>query len=483
MSSIEPFEISHQSPLILLTPLSASFDSHCYKGNIRLTHYLCDPPAMHKEITELAVSSNSRPGRRGRATVIGGGPAGLMAAEVLTQARIEVDLFDAMPSAGRKLLLAGIGGLNLTHSEPDAQFLSRYGERQVEIRPLLREFGPAHLRQWAADLGIKTFVGSSGRVFPEQMKAAPLLRSWLRRLRERGVQFHMRHRWSGWSPNGALVFETGMGPVEFVPAGAIVLALGGASWAKLGSDGRWVELLRGQGVDIAPLKPANCGFNANWSPRFAERFAGHPIKPVVLSFTQGNGANWIQQGEFVLTSYGIEGSLVYAAAAHLRELVESSGAADISLDLAPGWPEAKLIQALSQHQGARSMANHWRTRIGLHGAKANLLREVLPRESLSDARMVAAFVKRLPLRLLSTRPIDEAISTAGGVRFEGLDEQLMLRQMPGVFCAGEMLDWEAPTGGYLLTASFASGRLAGKGAALWSSGNYGRAGSARETST
>ena len=427
---------------------------------------------MDKETTDLAPLSTSPSGCRGPATVIGGGPAGLMAAEALTQAGIEVDLYDAMPSAGRKFLLAGIGGLNLTHSEPDAQFLSRYSERQVEIRPLLKEFGPAHLRQWAADLGIKTFVGSSGRVFPEQMKAAPLLRSWLRRLRERGVQFRMRHRWSGWSPNGALVFETGAGPVEFVPAGAIVLALGGASWAKLGSDGRWVEQLRGRGVDIAPLKPANCGFNANWSPRFADHFAGHPIKPVVLSFTQENGANWTQQGEFVLTSYGIEGSLVYAAAARLRELVETSAAADLTLDLAPGWSESKLIQALSRHQGARSLANHWRTRIGLHGAKANLLRELAPRESLADSRVTAAFVKRLPLRLLSTRPIDEAISTAGGVRFEELDEQMMFRQMPGVFCAGEMLDWEAPTGGYLLTASFASGRAAGTGAALWSCGNY-----------
>lgn len=398
--------------------------------------------------------------------IIGGGPAGLMAAEVLARAGVQVDLYDAMRSVGRKFLLAGKGGLNLTHAEPYAAFVSRYGTRQAQLAPMLDDFGPEALRAWVHTLGIDTFVGSSGRVFPTEMKAAPLLRAWLHRLRSSGVRFHMRHRWLGWDAERRLLFATPEGE-HAQRADAVVLALGGGSWARLGSDGKWVELLEHQGIDIAPLRPANCGFEVAWSEHFRSRFAGEPVKSVALAFTDGNGQRAGRQGEFIVTASGVEGSLIYALAAPLRDAIEASGAALIQLDLAPGKTLERLCRELSKPRGKLSLANHLRKRTGISGVKAGLLRECLPGEILADPPRLAAAIKSLPLKLDAARPIDEAISSAGGVPFEALDENLMLRAVPGAFCAGEMLDWEAPTGGYLLTACFASGRAVAQGVSAW----------------
>ena len=398
--------------------------------------------------------------------VIGGGPAGLMAAEVLIRGGVRVDLYDAMPSVGRKFLLAGKGGLNLTHSEPAGQFLSRYGARSAQIAPLLAVFGPEALRAWAHQLGIDTFVGSSGRVFPAGMKAAPLLRAWLHRLRGDGVRFHMRHRWCGWSEEGELRFAT-PGGEDRIRADAVVLAPGGGSRARLGSDAAWVPLLAQRGVSIAPLRPANCGFDAAWSQHFQTRFAGHPLKSVVVSHTDRAGVAQRKQGEFVVTSSGVEGSLIYALSASLRDEIEASGSAVIHIDLAPGKSLRRVIDEVAHPRGARSMASHLQSRVGLRGVKAGLLRECTPVEDFSDPVRLAEAIKALPLRLAAPRPLDEAISSAGGVTFEALDEKLMIHALPGVFCAGEMLDWEAPTGGYLLTACFASGVAAGAGALAW----------------
>jgi len=403
------------------------------------------------------------------AVVIGGGPAGLMAAEVLTQGGARVDLFDAMPSVGRKFLMAGRGGLNLTHSEPSELFLSRYGARRAQIKPLLEAFGPAALRSWVRELGVDTFVGSSGRVFPTGMKAAPLLRAWLRRLREGDVNFHMRHRWCGWDESGALRFATPQGG-RSVHADTLVLALGGGSWARLGSTGAWVPLLAQRGVPIAALRPSNCGFDVGWSEHFRTRFAGHPVKTVTVTFTDSNGIAYRQQGEFVVTATGVEGGLIYALSARLRDGIAATGSAVIHLDLAPGKELQRLIEELSRPRGSRSLANHLRNRLGIEGVKAGLLRELVPAPDFTHPARLAAAIKTLPLRLIAARPLDEAISSAGGVTFEALDGRLMIRALPGVFCAGEMLDWEAPTGGYLLTACFASGRAAGLGALAWLAG-------------
>jgi uncharacterized flavoprotein (TIGR03862 family) len=403
------------------------------------------------------------------AVVIGGGPAGLMAAEVLAAAGVQVDLYDAMPSVGRKFLLAGIGGLNITHSEDFESFCARYGARQAEIRALLSDFDAAALRDWVHALGISTFIGTSGRVFPAEMKAAPLLRAWLHRLREAGVRLHRRHRFTGWTADGALRFAT---PQETVlrRADAVVLALGGASWPRLGSDGAWVSWLREKGVDLAPLQAANCGFETAWSEHFRSRFAGAPVKPVAASYSDSAGRRHTRKGEFVVTAEGIEGSLVYALAAELRESLNREGEALLHLDLAPDRDEAALLRALEKPKRGESFSNLLRKRVGLDGVKAALLREVLNADDLHDPARLASAIKQLPLRLSNVRPLAEAISTAGGVRFEALDEQLMLKALPGVFCAGEMLDWEAPTGGYLLTACFASGRRAGQGALRWLQG-------------
>ena len=400
--------------------------------------------------------------------VIGAGPAGLMAAEVLAQSGARVDLYDAMPSVGRKFLLAGVGGMNITHSEPFESFLSRYRVRAEAIRPLLESFPPAALREWSQGLGIETFIGSSGRVFPEGMKAAPLLRAWLHRLREAGVRFHVRHRWLGWNETGALRFASPQGEVT-VQADAAVLALGGGSWAKLGSDGAWVPLLAQRGIEVAPLLPSNCGFDAagGWSAHLRSRFAGQPLKTVVLRFTDAAGVTHERKGELMLSATGIEGSLVYALSAPLRDTIAAQGSVTIGLDLAPDKTLERLVAEVAHPRGARSLAGHLQSRAGIKGLKMALLREILPAEHLNDPVKLAHAIKSLPLTLAAPRPLDEAISSAGGVRFEALDEKLMLRDLPGVFCAGEMLDWEAPTGGYLLTACFASGRMAGQGAMAW----------------
>jgi uncharacterized flavoprotein (TIGR03862 family) len=398
--------------------------------------------------------------------IIGGGPAGLMAAEAVSSAGVHVDVYDAMPSTGRKFLMAGKGGLNLTHAEPIGPFLSRYGARRACLEPLLAGFGPGNLRAWAHGLGVETFVGSSGRVFPAEMKAAPLLRAWLHRLRSAGVRFHMRHRWCGWAEDGALVFDAPQGK-RCVRTDALVLALGGGSWARLGSTGAWVPLLAARGVGVAPLRPANCGFNIDWSEHFRARHAGHPLKSVVLAHTGADGAQRRQQGEFMVTATGVEGGLIYALSADLRDEIEAKGTALLYVDLAPGRDLARLAHELARERGSNSMANHLRRRAGIEGVKAGLLRELLPAGDFADPMRLAAAIKALPLRLTAPRPLDEAISSAGGVVFEDLDERLMIRALPGVFCAGEMLDWEAPTGGYLLTACFASGRAAGAGAAAW----------------
>lgn len=398
--------------------------------------------------------------------IIGGGPAGLMAAEVLAEDGTRVALYDAKPSVGRKFLVAGKGGLNLTHAEPRSEFLSRYGERAEHIAPLLDVFGPEELRQWARDLGSDTFVGTSGRVFPTDMKAAPLLRAWLQRLRRQGVTFNMRHRWTGWDEHGALRFET-PGDRVTVNADAVLLALGGGSWAKLGSDGAWVPILIEKGVPISPLRPANCGFDVSWSDHFRGRFHGEPVKPVTLLFTSAQGITFHRQGEFIITEHGVEGSLIYAASALLRDEIETTGGAIVQLDLAPDWTRQHLTDRLARPRGKRSMANHLKKSVGIQGVKAGLLREFVSREDFAEPATLAVAIKALPMPLTAPRPLDEAISSAGGVAFEALDENLMIRSWPGVFCAGEMLDWEAPTGGYLLTASFASGRVAGLGVLAW----------------
>ncbi|MBB3013392.1 TIGR03862 family flavoprotein [Cupriavidus alkaliphilus] len=402
--------------------------------------------------------------------VIGGGPAGLMAAEVLAAHGARVAVYDAMPSVGRKFLMAGKGGMNLTHAEPEPAFLGRYGARTGQLAPMLADFGAQALRDWVHGLGIETFVGSSGRVFPTDMKAAPMLRAWLHRLRESGVQFHMRHRWLGWEDGDgvphALRFATPHGDTV-VRARAVVLALGGASWARLGSDGAWVPRLAERGVEIAPLRPANCGFDVAWSEDFCTRFAGAPVKPVAIALNDRNGHLNYRQGEFVISRDGIEGSLVYALSAPIRDRIEADGEATIHLDLLPSRSAEQVSAQVEHPRGSRSLSSHLQSRLGITGVKAGLLRECLSRDAMLDPGTLAVSLKALPLRVLRPRPIDEVISSAGGVRFEAMDASLMLRALPGVFCAGEMLDWEAPTGGYLLTACFASGRTAALGAAAY----------------
>lgn len=402
----------------------------------------------------MATAEYGTPGRPAVA-VIGGGPAGLMAAEALATAGLQVDLFDAMPSVGRKFLLAGKGGLNLTHAEPFEAFIGRYAAASSALEPMLRDFGPQALRDWARGLGVETFIGSSSRVFPSDLKAAPLLRAWLSRLRGQGVRFHQRHRWTGgFDP---LVFETPAGPVEHA-AGAVVLALGGASWPQLGSDGAWVDRL--PGIEVAPLQPSNCGFDVDWSGHLRDRFAGQALKNVAIAF-----GDFHQAGEFVVTEGGVEGSLVYAASGPLRDAIARDGEAVMHVDLLPQREAAFVAAEVARPRGSRSMSTHLKSRLGLDGVKAGLLHEALPREAMHDAARIAATLKSLPVRLTSARPVAESISTAGGVRFEACDEGLMATARPGVFFAGEMLDWEAPTGGYLLTACFATGLRAGRAAA------------------
>jgi uncharacterized flavoprotein (TIGR03862 family) len=395
------------------------------------------------------------------AAVIGAGPAGLMAAERLAKAGYAPHVFDAMPTASRKFLMAGRGGLNLTHAEPLERFVTRYGDRRADLGAALTEFGPQELRDWVQGLGIETFVGSSERVFPTGMKAAPLLRAWLTRLQAAGGQLHTRHRWQGWDSAGGLSFATPNGRRR-VQADVTVLALGGGSWARLGSDGAWIPLLAAAGIDTAPFAPSNCGFMVSWSPHLSTHFAGTPLKAITLSHTTHS-----QRGECMLTAYGLEGGALYALSPLLRDSIAAIGTATLNVDLCPDRPLAAVVAALAKPRGSQSMAGHLRRTLGLDGVKAALLREVLGTTLPHGTAALAAAIKALPLVLTATAPIDSAISTAGGVKFDALDQGLMVKTHPGLFCCGEMLDWEAPTGGYLLTACFATGALAGKSAAGW----------------
>jgi uncharacterized flavoprotein (TIGR03862 family) len=419
--------------------------------------------------------------------IVGGGPTGLMAAEVLSQAGVSVHLFDAMPSVGRKFLLAGKGGLNLTHSEAPDLFISRYGAQQAEVTPWLSQMDATAVRDWAKGLGVDTFVGSSGRVFPVEMKAAPLLRAWLQRLRHPAsgapVQFHMRHRWLGWQGEQLVFQPTGPVGVRRVSARATLLALGGASWPRLGSDGAWVPLLEAQGVGIAPLQPANCGFDVmgrdgqGWTAHFRSRFAGQPLKSVVLrvgplsvdamacvndSAEATLPSRFERKGEFVITESGVEGSLIYAASALLRDDL-TQGSAHFVLDLLPDKSLAQVLNEVRWPRGSRSLSSHLKSRLGIDGVKMGLLYELCSPQILADPEALAANLKGLVISLQKTRPVAEAISTAGGVEYASVTSQCMLLNRPGVYCAGEMMNWEAPTGGYLLTACLASGRTAGLG--------------------
>jgi uncharacterized flavoprotein (TIGR03862 family) len=400
--------------------------------------------------------------------VIGAGPAGLMAAEMLIKAGIKVNVYDAMPSVGRKFLMAGKGGMNITHAETFDKFVARYSVSSDFLKPMLTSFPPESLRAWIHELGITTFTGSSGRVFPVGMKAAPLLRAWLHRLRNLGVVFYVRHRWLGWDDANPhlLRFSTNTGE-KCCRFDAVILACGGGSWARLGSTGAWVQVLSTRGIEVNPLKPANCGFDVGWSDHFSNRFAGVPVKTVSLGCMDSNGIVHGLKGEIMITSSGIEGTIVYALSSILRELVETCGFAAVTLDLMPDKSLEYVTARLSQARGKQSFSNLLRKALGINGVKAGLLQEILTDREHNNPVFLAAVIKNLRLKLVAARPIDEAISSAGGVSFTELDEHLMLREFPGVFCAGEMLDFDAPTGGYLFTAAFATGRAAGLGALNW----------------
>jgi len=395
-----------------------------------------------------------------RIGIVGGGPAGLMAAEVLSARGRAVTVLEAMPTIGRKFLLAGKSGLNITHSEAHERFATRFGAASGRLAAALEAFTPEDVRAWAAGLGTETFVGSSGRVFPTVMKASPLLRAWRARLETQGVDIRVRHRWTGFAPEGLRV-ETPAGEVT-MGFDAVLLALGGASWPRLGSDAAWVGWLADWGVDIAPFRPANCGFDVDWSAFFAEKFAGVPVKGVVASSPAG-----AIPGEFVISHTGVEGSLIYAHAAALRDRLEGEGKATLILDLAPGRTAGRLAADLARQGGKASLSTRLRKGAGLDGVKAALLRESRPDAAKLSPDALGAAIKALPLALLRPRPIGEAISSAGGIRFDALDQGYMLKALPGIFAAGEMLDWEASTGGYLLTACFATGRAAAEGMDRW----------------
>ena len=389
--------------------------------------------------------------------IIGGGPAGLIAAQRLAEAGRPVTVYERMPTVGRKFLLAGRGGLNLTHSEPVDRFVTRYGAAQAWMEPLIRAFTPDDLRGWSHDLGIPTFVGSSGRVFPDGLKASPLLRAWLARLAALGVAIRTRHRWAGLADDGRPILH-GPGGEAPVDADTVVLALGGASWPRLGSDGGWAKVLAPRGVAIAPLAPANAGFDIAWSPHLRDRFAGTPLKRIALSF-----AGRTVRGEAMIAAYGIEGGAVYALGAELRPAIEQDGAAEPRLDLRPDMTEAEIVQRLARTGAGDSLSNRLRRALSLEGPALPLLREAFPAAALATPDGLAAAIKAVPLRLTGIRPLDRAISTAGGIRRDALTAGLELRALPGVFACGEMLDWEAPTGGYLLQGCFATGVAAAQG--------------------
>jgi uncharacterized flavoprotein (TIGR03862 family) len=392
--------------------------------------------------------------------IIGGGPTGLMAAEILSASGHAVSVYDAMPTVGRKFMLAGKSGLNITHSEDFSRFASRFGAVSARLRPALEAFSPDDVRQWAGDLGTETFVGSSGRVFPQAMKASPLLRAWLKRLASQGVSILTRHRWTGFDDQ-ELVFDTPEGE-KIVRPDATLLALGGASWPRLGSDAAWMAWLEDKGIAVHPFRPANCGFDVGWSEIFRQRFAGAPLKSVTATSDAGTFP-----GEFVISRHGIEGSLVYAHAAALRDRLAGTGSAELVVDLMPGRTAERLARDLGRQDGKASLANRLRKGAGLDGVKAALLRELAGPESLGDPVRLALAIKALPIPVLRPRPIEEVISSAGGIAWEALDARLMLTALPGMFVAGEMIDWEAPTGGYLLTACLATGRAAAKGMQDW----------------
>lgn len=389
--------------------------------------------------------------------IIGGGPAGLIAAEALGRAGLAITVYDQMPSVGRKLLMAGRGGLNLTHSEDFGRFLTRYAEAQPRLQPLIEAFRPEDLRAWCEGLGQETFVGSSGRVFPKAFKASPLLRAWLSRLEQLGVRFALRHRWQGWDEDGQLVFTAASGQTVRVRPAATILALGGASWPRLGSDGSWVELLSQRGIAISPLRPANMGFTLAWSDLMRSRFEGEPLKRIALTF-EGTTV----RGEAVVTADGIEGGAVYALSARLRDAIERTGAAILRLDLRPDLAEEALAKRLSAPRKGQSASTFLRKAAGLAPVGMALLREASPLLP-SEPAALARLIKAVPLTLTGTKSLDRAISSAGGIPFGEVDDHLMLRRMPGVFVAGEMLDWEAPTGGFLLQAAFATGIAAARG--------------------
>ncbi len=396
--------------------------------------------------------------------VIGGGPSGLMAAEVLSNANVCVDLYDSMPSVGRKFLMAGKGGMNITHSEDIELFISRYSQGKDFLESYLLDFTPNNLREWLSTLGIDTFVGTSGRVFPIEMKAAPLLRLWLHRLRSMGVKFYMRHNWEGWTIDEKIIlsFSTPQGSIN-QEYDAVLLALGGASWPMLGSTGQWTSILINDGVVITPLRSSNCGFDASLSDYFIHKYVGKPLKPVSLSFINENGHCFIKQGELMITTTGFEGGLIYGFSSLLTTQIEQFGFAMIYLDLLPHLSLTDIENKLSKNQGKLSFSNYLRKQLGLEAIKSALLREAFSQADLSSNKILSAAIKKLPIKLLSPRPIEEAISSSGGVNFDVLDQHLMIKTIPGVFCAGEMLNWDAPTGGYLLTACFSTGRAAALG--------------------
>ncbi len=407
--------------------------------------------------------------------IIGGGPAGLMAAEVIASAGHHVSVYDAMPSVGRKFLLAGVGGMNITHAEPAEDFRARYSAHANFVNAL-KQFDATALRNWVHGLGIDTFVGTSGRIFPTDMKAAPLLRAWLHRLRELGVKIYPRHRWLGWgeklkdNESHQLIFSTTENKIavtKTVSADAMLLALGGASWQRLGSDGAWVSLLNEHQVQVNELVPSNCGFDIAWSDLLREQHAGAPLNGVGLSCVDSEGRVRSVLSEAIISAYGIEGTGVYALSKYLREQLLQQGSALLNLDLLPDLSHDKIVQRLKKPREKNSLSNFLRKQLNLSPAKLALLREFTTKSTFENPELLTLSIKKLSLTLIATRPIDEAISSAGGIAAKEIDNTFMLTKIPGVFCAGEMLDWDAPTGGYLLTGCFASGRAAGHGLVSW----------------